>query len=98
MQTKHSKNKSDLNNLDIQYCPKCNKKLNFEYFHYGNLGKYKCPNDDFKRITPTYEAELIDDYNFKVDDAIIKMGNSALYNVDNLLACYTVAINSGIKK
>ena len=98
MKTKHSKDKSDLNNLDMLYCPRCNKKLNFEYFHYGNLGKYECPTGDFKRVTPTYEAELIDDCNFKVDDVIIKMGNSALYNVYNLLACYTAAIDSGINK
>lgn len=94
----YSKSSSDLNNLDILYCPKCNKKLKFDYFHYGNLGKYECPSGDFKRVTPKYEAELISDDSFKVDDVEIKMNNSAIYNVYNLLACYTVAIDSGIPK
>ncbi len=96
--TKYSKKNNDMNNLDLLYCPKCNKKLKFDYFHYGNLGSYECPSCDFKRTTPNYEAKLIDDNKFIVDNVEIKMSNNALYNVYNLLACYVTAVTSGVSK
>ncbi|MDD2469549.1 MAG: MurT ligase domain-containing protein [Bacilli bacterium] len=94
--TKYSYKHSELNNLDILYCPKCHKKLKFNYFHYGNLGNYQCLNCDFQRGEPKYEAELISDNCFKVDDIEIKMNNTAIYNVYNLLACYAVVSDSGV--
>jgi UDP-N-acetylmuramyl tripeptide synthase len=96
--TINSKKQTPLNSLDLVYCPICNKKLIFEYFHYGNLGKYKCPNKDFERTKPAFEAKLMSDNSFAVDDVIIKMNNTALYTVYNLLACYTTAITSGVEK
>lgn len=96
--TKHSYKKDDLNNLDLLYCPKCNKRLDFDYFHYGNLGNYKCSSCDFGRIEPKYEAELVNDNTFKINDIAIKMNNTAIYNVYNLLACYAVALDSGMVK
>ncbi len=96
--TKYSKKTFDLNNLDIMYCPKCSKRLKFNYFHYGNIGNYHCSNCDFKRPKPNFEAKLIDDYSFKIDDEIIKMNNSALYNVYNLAASYATGIITGINK
>ncbi|MDD2181490.1 MAG: MurT ligase domain-containing protein, partial [Bacilli bacterium] len=96
--TKHSKKKNNLNNLDIMYCPKCSKRLTFDYFHYGNLGNFKCSSCDFTRPNPDFEAKLIDDYSFKIDNEIIKMNNSALYNVYNLSASYATAVISNVPK
>ncbi len=96
--TKHSTKKSDLNNLDLVYCPKCNKRLTFNYFHYGNIGNYKCGACDFDRPKPDFEAQLIDDYSFKIDNEIIKMNNQALYNVYNLAASYATALITGLSK
>lgn len=96
--TIYSKKEPSLNTLDLLYCPICHKKLEFDYFHYGNLGKYKCPNNHFERVTPNYEAKLISDNCFMVDNVEIKMNDTALYTVYNLLACYTVAITSGVPK
>lgn len=87
--TKYS-TKEGPNNLDLAYCPICHQKLSFSYFHYGNLGNYKCPNGDFKRVKPDYEAKLIDENSFKIGSDIIKMPNDALYNIYNLTACYTL--------
>ncbi len=85
-------------NLDTAYCPICNNKLKFDYFHYGNLGDYKCSKCDFKRPITKFEAELIDNDHFKIDDITIKMNNTALYNVYNLSASYAVSITDGVDK
>ena len=85
------------NNLDLAYCPKCNQKLEFSYFHYGNLGDYKCPRGDFERTKPDFEAKLIDDKTFKINKDIINLPNDALYNVYNLTACYALGTLTGIE-
>ena len=89
-ENKFSTKKNKLNTLDLGYCPICYKKMEYDYFNYGNLGSYKCPNNDFKRPDCKYEAELLKN-SFKVDNQTIKINNDALYNIYNLLACYTVA-------
>jgi UDP-N-acetylmuramyl tripeptide synthase len=84
--------------LDVAYCPKCHNKLIFDYFHYGNLGQYHCPNHDFNRPKVELESKLITNLSFKIDNQIINMNNNALYNVYNLSAGYVTAIETGIDK
>ncbi|MEG2311700.1 MAG: MurT ligase domain-containing protein [Bacilli bacterium] len=86
-----------LNTLDLAYCPNCYKKLEYSYFNYGNLGEYKCPNDDYKRPNPHYEAVLTNKKQFMVNNESIIMPNDALYNVYNLLACYALCKEDKIK-
>lgn len=85
-----SSTKNSPNSLDLAYCPICHQKLNFKYFHYGNLGDYSCPKGDFKRVKPDYEAKMIDEISFKIGKDVIKIPNDAIYNVYNLTACYTL--------
>jgi len=89
-ENKNSTKKNKINTLDLSYCPKCHRKLEYSYFNYGNLGYYKCPNNDYNRPDCRYEAELIKNNQFKVNDDVITMNSDALYNVYNFLACYTV--------
>lgn len=93
--TKYS-TKKNTSKLDMMYCPVCHKKLEFDYFHYANLGNYHCPNNDFNRPDNLYEAKLNNDNTFTLDGNKIKMNNDALYNIYNLSASYVVAKNSGI--
>ncbi len=88
-ENKYSTKKNKIETLDLSYCPICHKKLIFDYFNYGNLGYYHCPNNDYNRPVCQFEAELLKN-EFKVEDVLIKLNNDALYNVYNLLACYTV--------
>lgn len=85
-----SVDKNDINTLDLAYCPICHKKLQFDYFNYGNLGNYKCPNNDYSRPVCNYEATSYED-KIVIDNNEIKINNTALYNVYNLTACYAVA-------
>lgn len=83
--------------LDVSYCPICHKKLIYDYFHYGSLGYYHCPNGDFKRPDVKYESSLNDDFTFNINKQKIKMNNEAIYNVYNLSASYVTALETGVK-
>lgn len=89
-ENKHSTKNNKINTLDLAYCPLCHKKLEYDYFNYGNLGNFKCPNNDFGRPDCIYEAELLKNNKFKVENDIITMNSDAIYNVYNFLACFTV--------
>lgn len=47
--TKYSIKEPISHNVDGAYCPICGSKLKYSFYHYGHLGKYECPNKDFKR-------------------------------------------------
>lgn len=84
--------------LDLTYCPKCHKKLIFDYYHYGNIGNYHCPSKDFERPKVKLESTLNDDLTFVIDGQTIKMNNDAIYNIYNLSASYITALEIGINK
>lgn len=88
-ENKYSTKKNKIETLDLAYCPICHRKLIFDYFNYGNLGYYHCPNNDYNRPDCDFEAVLMQE-GFKIEDNFIKLNNTALYNVYNMLACYTV--------
>lgn len=43
-----------------RFCKKCGARLDYEFYHYSQIGKYNCPNCDFTRPTVDYEAFDID--------------------------------------
>ncbi|MCD7736977.1 MAG: MurT ligase domain-containing protein [Lachnospiraceae bacterium] len=43
-----------------RFCKKCGTRLDYEFYHYSQIGKYNCPNCDFTRPEPDYEASHID--------------------------------------
>ena len=96
-ENKYSTKKNKIETLDLSYCPVCHKKLIFDYFNYGNLGYYHCLNNDYNRPNCDFEANLTKG-GFEVDDSHIQLNNDALYNVYNLLACYTVCRLENIER
>ena len=95
-ENKYSTKKNRIDTLDVAYCPKCHKKLIFDYFNYGNLGYYHCPNNDYNRPNCDFEGTLTK--TLKVEDETIKLNNTALYNAYNILACYTTARVDNVDK
>ncbi len=87
-----------INTLDLLYCPKCYNKMIFDYFHYGNLGMYHCPNCSFKRPKPKYEAKMIKNNSITIENNKIKLINNAIYNIYNNLVCYAVAKDNKIEE
>ncbi len=92
--------KSELNNKDAAYCPFCNNKLQYDFYHYGHIGSYKCTSCDFKRPNPDYLAT-----NINVEKGIIYINNNKIHLPSNFLysvyfttSSYAVANLCGIKE
>ena len=88
-----STNESIATYNDGKYCPKCNHKLIYEYYHYNHIGKFKCPNCnlgnneiDFKITEANLdEAYLIIDNKYKINLSL-----NSIYNAYNILATYSI--------
>ena len=88
-------------NTDGVLCPKCHHILNYKMITYSNLGKYYCPNCDFKRPELDYElTDIIETTNvsakFVIDEETYGIEVGGLYNVYNALAATAVAEYYGI--
>lgn len=75
------------------FCRKCGKKLEYDFFHYGQLGIYHCPNCGFERPQPDYTAGAIElkgeVYSFEMDGMKIDSTARTPYNIYNTLSAYT---------
>ena len=90
--------KSNINNLDGAYCPICNSKLEYDFYHYGHIGSYNCPKYDFNRGTPEYEAKDVDIDNEKItiNDNKINLPSNFLYTAYFVTGCYALSRTIGI--
>ena len=71
-----------------KFCPFCKTKLEYEYYQYSHIGKFKCPNCGYGD-NPIYKlATNIDLKNrsFNVDDVTYKIRFNSIYNIYNLVA------------
>lgn len=81
------------------FCRKCGKKLEYEFFHYGQLGIYHCPSCGWKRPEPEYTAENIrledEVYSFDMDHVHIDSTARTPYNIYNTLSAYAALKTMG---
>lgn len=74
------------------FCRSCGNKLEYDFFHYGQLGIYHCPNCGLKRPEPEFTAtEIIFDqelYSFHMDRMQINSTARTPYNIYNTLSAY----------
>lgn len=82
-------------NTDGLLCPKCQHILHYKNLVYSNLGKYYCPNCDFKRPELACKVTEIltqspQESRFKINDTPIHLHIGGTYNIYNTLAAYTV--------
>lgn len=79
------------------FCRSCGKKLEYDFFHYGQLGVYHCPNCGLKRPEPDYTSSKVnfhdEVYSFDMGDLHIDSGARSPYNVYNTLSAYA-ALNA----
>lgn len=78
---------------DYNYCPKCNSKLEYDYYNYGSVGKYKCSNCDFKRENIKYSITNINYDNNEITinkEYTIKSSSYILSNLYNLVAAFAI--------
>ena len=91
--------KSPLNNLDAAYCPICNSKLEYDFYHYGHIGSYHCPKYDFSRGNVDYEAKNIDIDNkhITINNNVINLPSDFLYTAYFVTGCYALSKTIGLK-
>ena len=78
-----------------RYCPECGKELEYEYYHYSQLGKFKCPDCSFHRPQSDYGAKNISlengmsfDVTFKDKVQNLSLNYRGFYNIYNVLASF----------
>ena len=91
--------KNNINNLDAAYCPICNSKLEYDFYHYGHIGSYHCPKYHFNRGNPDYEAKKIDVDNktIEINEHQINLPSDFLYTVYFVTGCYALSKSIDLK-
>ena len=91
--------------VESRFCPVCASSLDYEYFNYGQLGKYHCNECEFKNPDYDYTISTImycnNEYHF---DVKISDGKShefifrydGIYNAYNSCAAITFSIEAGL--
>lgn len=92
--------KSNLKNLDAAYCPICNKKLIYDFYHYGHLGNYHCPNKDFERGNANYKVTDVnlDKQTIKINNNLVHIPSNFFYSVYFTTAAYALVSEIGVKE
>lgn len=91
-ETKESYKENIFNSLNYPRCPKCNSKLKYNFYHFEDLGDFKCAKCEFKtpeskyKVTEVNKEEKIITIN---NEYKIELGNDMLYNIYNTVAAYT---------
>lgn len=99
-QNKYSCQKQIFENLNTYYCPKCGKRLVYEYYNFETLGKYHCPKCDFKWIKPKILGTDLDLENgtMIVNEKKVSIGGDMLFNAYNTLASFTLLTELGLNE
>lgn len=71
-----------------KFCPFCNTRIEYEYYQYSHIGKFKCPNCDYGNNEIYKLATDVDLENrtFKIDDITYKTKFNSIYNIYNFVA------------
>ena len=86
------------NSVDAAYCPICGKKLKYDFYHNGHIGKYKCNSCDFGREKVNFEANDVDlkKQFFTINNSIYHINKDVFFAVYYTLAAYTLCKTIGI--
>ncbi len=71
-----------------KFCPFCNTRIEYEYYQYSHIGKFKCPNCDYGNNEIYKLATDVDLENrtFKIGDITYKTRFNSIYNIYNFVA------------
>lgn len=83
-----------------RFCKICGERLEYSFYHYSQLGDYKCPKCGFARPQLTYDASGVkvdDQISFTVEGRHLVANYKGFYNVYNVLAAYAGVRTAGFK-
>ena len=97
--SKYSYKNNKFNNINMYYCPICNSKLKYNFYHIESLGDYYC-DCGFKRENISFLASKIDldNHYMIVNDNKINIAFNVLYYAYNILAAYSVCSLIGLNE
>lgn len=75
-----------------RFCMFCGDELKYDFYHYSQLGKYKCEKCGFERPEVTFEAKNVNLNNgieFYINDRHFGVKYRGFYNIYNILAAYS---------
>ncbi len=81
-----------------RFCPICGTELDFEFYHYSQLGAYKCPSCGYGRPEPDYDirnVSLKTPIRFDINGKSMEVNYKGFYNIYNLAAVYAALDVSG---
>ena len=84
-----------------RFCKRCGAKMEYDFYHYSQLGLYHCPQCGFSRPVPDYDGRNVDmaeGLAFDVGDFHIKANYRGFYNIYNILAVYGAVDMAGISR
>jgi len=84
---------------DGTYCPVCKAPMEYDYYHYNQIGAYRCTNCDHKKPATDYTATALDlaDGVLTIDKTLtIHLAFRSIYNVYNILAAYAACRECGV--
>jgi UDP-N-acetylmuramyl tripeptide synthase len=97
--------KKELSVAESIFCSECGNRLSFDYFNYGNIGKYRCKKCGLKRNKLDYSVDSIDIINDEFNFVVNTKENSenyifkylGIYNVYNALSAISFAHENNFK-
>lgn len=71
-----------------KFCPFCNTRIEYEYYQYSHIGKFKCPNCSYGDNQIYQLAANVDLKNrtFTVNDVTYQIKFNSIYNIYNFVA------------
>ena len=83
-----------------RFCKKCGERLLYSFYHYSQLGDYKCPKCGFARPKLDFDAKDVkvkEQLSFRVEEQQITANYKGFYNVYNILAAYAGVRTAGFR-
>ncbi len=76
-----------------KFCPFCNTRIEYEYYQYSHIGKFKCPNCNYGNNEIYQLATNIDLKNrtFSIDTITYQTKFNSIYNIYNFVAVIACA-------
>ncbi len=74
-----------------KFCPVCGNELDYNYYHYSQLGDFKCSHCDYKRPEPDFnitDVSLKSPMRFSINGNAMEVNYKGFYNICNLAAVY----------
>lgn len=86
---------------DGKYCPICKKPMEYEYYHYNHIGKFRCTSCGFARHDTDHTLTGVNESDGKAFITIdgrydIPVFFTGIYHCYNILAAFTASVAAGV--